>query len=350
MLKDLCFEIIQTCPNNCLFCSSFSDINCQSQIDFATFKKTIDYLVKIGGIEEVSLSGGEPFLHPDLFKMIAYLKSLNIRVVLFTSGIKLSQVTKEEINSYLNQIDLYCQKCRMSDDERHRIITRYQSIFNCSESQFTSISKEELSSLKELGLDKIVFDYQSASEENFKNLMGKNHFTFVSKSIISASLVGLETDIHFIPLKTNYQEFPDLIELLNIAGVNNLSILNFVPQGRGKQNKDSLMLSEQEMLHFKEIFNESKAKFNGHIRVGIPLISDDKHLCTAGLDKIVIKYDGTVLPCPAFKEYDVTKLNQLGIKTPNIYTDLESLEIHSGTREKPLCKKLYQFTNNLISK
>ncbi len=24
MIKDLCFEIIETCPNNCLFCSSCS--------------------------------------------------------------------------------------------------------------------------------------------------------------------------------------------------------------------------------------------------------------------------------------------------------------------------------------
>ena len=77
------------------------------------------------------------------------------------------------------------------------------------------------------------------------------------------------------------------------------------------------------------------------------MLSKDTHLCTAGLDKMVIKYDGTVLPCPAFKEYNPLILNRMGIKTPNIHTDLEKVEIHNGTRKKPLCKQLYGFNKNL---
>ncbi len=33
----------------------------------------------------------------------------------------------------------------------------------------------------------------------------------------------------------------------------------------------------------------------------------------------------------------------MGIKTPNIYTNLEEVEIYNGTRKKPLCKELYRF-------
>lgn len=62
-----------------------------------------------------------------------------------------------------------------------------------------------------------------------------------------------------------------------------------------------------------------------------------------GLDKMVIKYDGTILPCPAFKEYDLTTLNMYGIRTSNIYDDLEHIQIRNGTRAYPLCKKLYDF-------
>lgn len=89
MVKDLCFEIIQTCPNHCLFCSSCAGMQQTQFIDYALFKKTIDHFIKIGGIEEISISGGEPFLHPDLPRMIRYCKAKNIRTVLFTSGIKL---------------------------------------------------------------------------------------------------------------------------------------------------------------------------------------------------------------------------------------------------------------------
>ena len=83
------------------------------------------------------------------------------------------------------------------------------------------------------------------------------------------------------------------------------------------------------------------------IRIGIPLIKNDAHLCTAGLDKLVIKYDGTVLPCPAFKEYDLDKLHELGIETPNIYTDLDKVLVKQGSRNNPLCKEVYAFDKSI---
>lgn len=88
MLKDLCFEIIQTCPNHCKFCSSNSSKNKQTIITLEQYKKTIMHFIRQGGIEEISISGGEPFLHPDLMEMIKLNKANGIRTVVFTSGIK----------------------------------------------------------------------------------------------------------------------------------------------------------------------------------------------------------------------------------------------------------------------
>ena len=87
MVKDLCFEIIEKCLNNCKFCSSNSNCNKIQIIEFEDFKRVIDYFMNNGGIEELSLSGGEPFLHPDIIKMVEYAKALNIRTVIFTSGV-----------------------------------------------------------------------------------------------------------------------------------------------------------------------------------------------------------------------------------------------------------------------
>ena len=74
MLKDLCFEIIQTCPNKCKFCSSNSSKDKTTIITLEDFKKTVMYFITHGGIGEISISGGEPFLHPDLFEMIKFCK------------------------------------------------------------------------------------------------------------------------------------------------------------------------------------------------------------------------------------------------------------------------------------
>ena len=82
--------------------------------------------------------------------------------------------------------------------------------------------------------------------------------------------------------------------------------------------------------------------FSGKIRIGIPLQGDNEHKCNAGLEKLDIKFDGTVLPCPAFKEITSEEFERYNITLPNIYTSLESIKITGrGTRKKPLCKQIY---------
>ena len=50
---------------------------------------------------ELSISGGEPFLHPDLLKRVEYSKSLGIRTVVFTSGVTRSKGPSWEDIQYL---------------------------------------------------------------------------------------------------------------------------------------------------------------------------------------------------------------------------------------------------------
>lgn len=349
-IKDLCFEITETCPNNCLFCSSCAGMDKTKSIDYATFTKVIDHFMSLGGIEEISFSGGEPMLHPDIFKMITYCKVRDIRVALFTSGIKRNQKLSElEMQVIRKKIEEKYAYLKEQDKEAYnKTVNHFMNIYEYyNNKDFSPLTKEELEYLKYLGLDKIVFDFQGSERETYDYLMGSNHFDVVETSIIRATRVSLPTDIHFVPMKSNFRELPDLIELLNIAEVNQLSILNFVPQGRGAENKDILMLSPEEMQEFAEIYRNCQNNFKGHIRIGIPLLSEDKHKCTAGLDKLVIKYDGTVLPCPAFKEFDNTILNKMGIQTPSIYDSLEQIQVHNGTRTYPLCKKLYNFNHSI---
>ena len=45
ILNDLCIEILQKCPNNCIYCSSNSDLTKEKIIDFETIKQTISYLL-----------------------------------------------------------------------------------------------------------------------------------------------------------------------------------------------------------------------------------------------------------------------------------------------------------------
>ena len=178
--------------------------------------------------------------------------------------------------------------------------------------------------------------------------MGRKGFiTYLMDSLIRASGVGLNVDVHFIPMKPNYRQFSDIIECLEMSGIKNISILNFVPQGRGRDNKEGLMLSQEELKEFSEILRKEKEHYSGNIRIGIPLNGKTSHLCTAGTEKLDIKYDGTILPCPAFKEINVETMKKYGIRLYNIYEDLERVVVHNGKRKVPLCKQVYGFSGDL---
>ena len=65
-------------------------------------------------------------------------------------------------------------------------------------------------------------------------LMGRNRQKHIClmDSLVMASCVDLETDVNFILMKPNYKEIGYILELLEIAQIKNISLLNFVPQGR----------------------------------------------------------------------------------------------------------------------
>ena len=348
MIRDLCFEIIEACPNNCKFCSSNANINKRKIIKLEDFKRVIDYFYNSVGIEELSLSGGEPFLHPNLLQMVEYASNLGIRTVIFTSGVirkvqedmEYRQYLIEAMNKRLETIKKYDS----GNIELINQVKRYylQKIEPCT---YTNISRERLFELKEAGLNKIVFDYQAQSHDIDCYLMGRdeNQQQIFSESLFEASVSGLDVSVHFIPMKPNYKEIGDILEILEIAKIKNISILNFIPQGRGAENHQDLELSSKELKKFLKLLDKYKKIYSGNIKLGISLQNNPTHKCNAGLDKIDIKFDGTVLPCPAFKELSEDELKKYGIKLYNIYDNLEEIKIPGkGTREEPLCRKIYK--------
>lgn len=347
MVKDLCFEIIEKCPNKCKFCSSNSCYDKTTTISFENFKRVIDYFISKGGIEELSLSGGEPFLHPDIFDMVKYSKSLGIKTVIFTSGVKTRKPLDENIiNYYINEMNGKIKEVENNEPWNDKLKEKIKRYYNniIDPSLFSCINKEELLALKELGLDKIVFDFQAYGEDTDAYLMGRNKQKYycLLDSLLNASFVNINTDVHFIPMKPNYKSIGDILELLEIAKLNNISILKFVPQGRGKENVENLMLSNEEISKFMDLLDYYKKFYFGTIRIGIPLQGNTAHMCNAGLEKLDIKFDGTILPCPAFKELDKETMRKYGIKYYNIYENLEQIETPGGKRIEPLCAKVYK--------
>lgn len=321
MIKDLCFEVTQKCLNNCVFCSSRSSEREEVFIKFDVFKRTIDFFMANGGIGEISFSGGEPLLHPNILDMIEYCSNLNIRTVLYTSGLVSNDEKFYDANEHVQKIlDFY------------------------NNQKFTSISRELLAELKKRGLKKIVFDFQGADECTYNKMMGtENGFIHLASSICRATNpeLGFETSIHFVPTKLNIATFADLIEIADIAEICELRVLKFVPQGRGFDNREQLQLTNEELKQFVLKHKNCKPK-KTELKFGIPLQGENDHLCTAGLDKLDIKFDGTVLPCPAFKELNSAVSKKLPFKEVNIYKNLEDFKFSSQKfYKRPLCGQIY---------
>ena len=164
MLKDLCFEVIQTCPNKCKFCSSNSSQEKTTIITLEQFKRTVMHFINQGGIEEISISGGEPFLHPDLYEMVGFCKENGIRTVVFTSGIKRTSEMSEEMLEYIkNKKSNALKEIEENEPWNERLKRNVSTYYErwLTPGTFTAITRQEFEKLKQLGLDKIVFDWQA---------------------------------------------------------------------------------------------------------------------------------------------------------------------------------------------
>ncbi len=350
MLRDLCFEIIQKCLNNCKFCSSNSNEDCNHIIKYEDFKRVVEYLHSKFGVKEISLSGGEPFLHPDLLEIVMLCKNLGIKTTIYTSGmIYKKTMSEEELKTRLRLLKEEYKDYDFEDGSVQRAYANEQKlIYEYYNEKYTSLDRNTLAYLEWCGLDKIVFDFQSLHSDILSDIMGqKELMNFLPKSISIVDKMNFETDNHFIPTKLNYKEISDIIEILDIYKDPHLSILRFIPQGRGLKNKEELLLCDEDFFEFKELLAVAMKRYpRVKVRMGIPMTKEDEHLCTAGLSKLTIRYDGYILPCPAFKELDVSTLRNFGFNILSIYDDLNNINIVDKTREKPLCKKIYKDMKN----
>ena len=86
MLYDVSLEILQKCLNNCLHCSSNSCHNSKAILRLDTIKQIIDDIVYLGA-KRLCLSGGEPFLHPDIIEIVEYATQKGLILDVYSSGI-----------------------------------------------------------------------------------------------------------------------------------------------------------------------------------------------------------------------------------------------------------------------
>ena len=79
MMNEISIEILQRCPNRCIYCSSHSNPQATHLISFEIIKGVVDD-AKALGCKTVCLSGGEPFLHPQIIEIVSYIDDSAVSV------------------------------------------------------------------------------------------------------------------------------------------------------------------------------------------------------------------------------------------------------------------------------
>lgn len=258
-LNEITIELTQQCPNQCIHCSSLSDMEKTEALDFETVCKIIGD-AKFLGVKTVNLSGGEPFLRADIAKIVDYIHTQGIGIRVYTSGI-------------------YCEN-----------------------RQYSSIPVALLEAVKDK-INAMIFNYEAIDAELYATIMGTEpaNIDLLEKTIKNAIALGIPVEAHLVPMHCNYLEIPEVLKKLFSMGVKNVSILRLVPQGRVMENKELIVLSADEQEELQQILSKNDEIFKGKIRLGLPFSSKGV-LCGTGSVKLTVRYDGYVFPCEAFKD------------------------------------------------
>ena len=278
MLSEISIEILQRCPNRCIYCSSHSNPQATHIIPFEIIKNVIDDAKSLG-CKTVCLSGGEPFLHPQILDIISYIAKQQLICYVYTSGIYM----KDEV--------------------------------------YSSLPNEYIEAIRGM-VDKVIFNVEADSSALYDQIMGTDvgGFDMMKKSINDCVSSGLVVETHVVPMQVNFKHLKSIFEMCYQLGVSKVSILRLVLQGRALENLSLVKLSGKDNREVTKLIKALNESYKGKVRIGLPYSESNCRIyCKAASDKINVRYDGNVYPCEVFKD-DLLNA-KLGCEPDNVWKD-----------------------------
>ncbi|MBU0634981.1 MAG: radical SAM protein [Candidatus Omnitrophica bacterium] len=298
------FNLTRRCNLKCRHCYlEAKDIDFKNELNWADIKNTINCFAKIK-IPILLLSGGEPLLHKDIFKIIEYAKTKNIHVGLSTNG--------------------------------------------------TLISRSLARKLRDLKIDYVgvSIDGTSRRHDEFRGVKGA--FDAAMRGIINSLEMGIKTGMRFTINKLNAVDLAPIITLCVQEKIPRFCMYHLVYSGRGKLLKEQDLdnnLRRQTIDFLIECTCEINRKVQGVEILTVDNHADGIHIynylrkknsqnaaqvlellklhggCSAGCRVVDISPEGNVYPCQFWQD------NSLG----NI-KEKDFLEIWTNKRDNLLCQ------------
>lgn len=269
------------------------------------------------GATVLSLSGGDPIVYPEISVLIERAVDLGYdRILFYTSGIW--------------DVDYNTLDCPGGD--------LIGTVYGLD-------AHPDLEMLMEMGGDRLVWIFSLHSHKPtvhdfIMGITGAWHTT--TSCITYLTGTGQEVEVHMVPMLPNHRHIPKMRDLCKEMGVGKLSLLRFVPQTRGFSNKSLLNVDKQDFETIQQILHAEytapgRKDHPVSIRAGCPI--DFRHMihvvdgkqkpCHAGLDLILVRPDGSVHPCAAWK----TLPDDANVKHQSLEEIWKSAKVFSALRE-----------------
>jgi uncharacterized protein len=254
-------EITGTCNERCPYCYNSRLVNTGKRLPFPALSDLFNQLGS-HNILSAALSGGEPFLHPEIADILANAKEKNIGIMIISNGV-------------------------CFEDKNIPILLEYQP---------------EL---------QLTFDGWDSESHNLTR--GVNNFVKLTAGLRSAHKHGYNGKVHIrLNLgKHNIGHIADTLKMLELefSGENITSISASLLRKSNRENDcPELFLAPEEYLEYPEIFEDfEKWTLSGGVKVtydfnnpdfGCPYNSEIENV-QCGLR---IALDGNVFPCQSFTD------------------------------------------------
>ena len=258
-LFEVTIEVTQQCPNRCIYCSSWSSPRKTDALDFETICEVVDDASELGA-KLINLSGGEPLSRQDIVSIADHIHGKGLKIRLYSSGL-------------------------------------------CYDGTYSTIPVSLLELLKGK-IDYIIFNYESTQPDLYGSIMGTtaDNLPLLEKTIRNTVSIGIPVEAHLVPMRCNFRLIPQTLEKLFSIGVEKVSLLRLVPQGRVVDNIDQTLLRDEEEKELMIMQEELALKYGKKLRLGKPYRRAKLSSCMTGTIRLVVRYDGYVFPCGAFKD------------------------------------------------
>ncbi len=207
----ICFRVTRNCNARCRFCLAPPN---NTHAEYAELIRRIKWLLD-HQVKTIHFCGGEPSVHPDIEKLISFVHKNKGKSKITTNGIRLN----DSLISTIKRAGTEMKISLHGDRIHHNDI---------------------------VGVD--AYDMTTA---NIKRVVKANIPVSIQSTIVAGNLMMIDKISDFC-LK---------------SGIRRLSILPFIPRGKGDKVRHSFELSSSERRQLKEIIKKLRRKFSPRLDI-----------------------------------------------------------------------------------